>query len=100
MKKLIIILGLMVAPAALALDITSGEIKWRHLAERNCELDLSTMDNMRHAESWPECHLLYGFSIGLDLPAMVIRTVIGHMNEVSGHPESLDPQKYPFLNIF
>ena len=51
-------------PGITALDINTGDIKWRYRAERNCELDLETMDprNGRHHEQWPECHFAYGFS--------------------------------------
>lgn len=51
-------------PGVSALDVSTGEIKWQHRAERGCELDLSTMDprNGRHREPWPECHHAYGFS--------------------------------------
>ena len=51
-------------PGVTALDINSGDTRWRHLAERDCELDLTTMDSQsgRHEESWPDCHFFYGFS--------------------------------------
>ena len=51
-------------PGVSALDVTTGEIRWQHRAERGCELDLATMDprNGRHDEPWPDCHHAYGFS--------------------------------------
>ncbi|MEH6582993.1 MAG: alpha/beta fold hydrolase, partial [Halioglobus sp.] len=51
-------------PGIAALDIATGDIKWRHNAERGCTLDRSKMDplNGRHEEMWPECHFSYGYS--------------------------------------
>ena len=51
-------------PGITALDVTTGKIKWQHVAERGCELDMSTIDpqNGRHEENWPACHFAYGYS--------------------------------------
>jgi polyvinyl alcohol dehydrogenase (cytochrome) len=51
-------------PGITALDLATGEIKWQHMATRNCELDLSTVDvtSGRQEENWPECPYLYGYS--------------------------------------
>jgi polyvinyl alcohol dehydrogenase (cytochrome) len=51
-------------PGLVALDISSGEIKWRYDATRGCTLDTSKMDPMsgRHEENWPDCHFYYGYS--------------------------------------
>jgi polyvinyl alcohol dehydrogenase (cytochrome) len=51
-------------PGVAALNISNGEIKWRHRAERGCKLDRSKMDsiNGRHEENWPVCHFAYGYS--------------------------------------
>lgn len=51
-------------PGLAALDITTGKVNWRHIAERGCELDTATVDpkNGRHEESWPACHFAYGYS--------------------------------------
>ncbi len=51
-------------PGLTALNVTTGKIKWQHVAERGCELDLSTIDpqNGRHEENWPACHFAYGYS--------------------------------------
>ena len=51
-------------PGIAALDITSGKVLWRHVAERDCDITQSNYDTTtgRHNELWPECHFLYGFS--------------------------------------
>ena len=49
-------------PGVTALDVATGETKWQHIAKRGCELDRSTIKNLRHEENWPDCHILYGFS--------------------------------------
>ena len=51
-------------PGLTALDVTTGEIRWQHRAERGCEMDLSTVDPKtgRQEENWPTCHFAYGYS--------------------------------------
>lgn len=51
-------------PGIAALDISTGEVQWRHEARRDCELDKTSYNATtgRHTEPWPTCHFLYGFS--------------------------------------
>ena len=54
-------------PGITALDLSTGEVKWRHSVERGCELDPARIDplNGRQDEKWPDCPYFYGYSAAL-----------------------------------
>jgi len=51
-------------PGMAALDVNTGEIKWRHLAKRDCEVDPKTFNpaTNKHSVKWPTCNYYFGFS--------------------------------------
>ena len=47
-------------PGLYALDVATGQLLWRHRAERGCTLDPSDTDARN--SPWPDCPYAYGFS--------------------------------------
>lgn len=56
-------------PGVVALDVTTGDINWRHTATRGCEFKGDPADRNRKDDAWPDCPFAYGYSAaptGLD----------------------------------
>ncbi|MGI9283807.1 MAG: alpha/beta fold hydrolase [Pseudomonadales bacterium] len=80
-------------PGVVALDVSTGKEQWRHKAFRDCDIDPNGFNAITktHAQPWPKCHFLYGFSgaaTGID-GAVLAGQLNGKLNAFSTDDGSL-----------